>query len=149
MPTLSWFGLVLTGWFGVFGFFIVSKGITLIVAPKSMSVFGKEIPLISTVTIGFLGSLYLYGISEINLDNCPTTLTRGGSFFFLLGFLIQRSLMILAYMGISLMACNRGIFIHTFHNSSSISLCKGGSGFLTNSLSGKGGRLTCWGTRID
>ena len=47
----------------IWSFYIVSKGITLIVAPKSMSVFGKEIPLISTVTTRFPGSLYLYGIS--------------------------------------------------------------------------------------
>jgi hypothetical protein len=51
----------------------VSKGITLIAAPKSMIVFGKEIPLISTVIIGFPRSLYLYGILKMNSDYCPTT----------------------------------------------------------------------------
>jgi hypothetical protein len=56
---MVWLGL---NWF-IWSFFIVSKGITLINSPKSMSVFGKEIPLISIVTTRFPRSLYLYGIS--------------------------------------------------------------------------------------
>jgi hypothetical protein len=66
---MVWVGLNYLIWI----FCIVSKGITLISSPKSMSVFGKEMPLISIVTTGFPRSLYLYVISEINSDNCQTT----------------------------------------------------------------------------
>jgi hypothetical protein len=54
---MVWVGL---NWL-IWRFFIVSKGITLIATHKSMSVFGREMPLISTVTTRFPRSLYLYG----------------------------------------------------------------------------------------
>lgn len=114
---------------------MVLTGITFIVAPISMSVFGKEMLSIYMVTIGFSGSLYLDGISDINSDNCPTTYITGGSFLFIPRFLMQRSLTILAYIGISLIACTKGIFIQIFLNLSSKLCSKGTSGFFTSNLS--------------
>lgn len=75
---------------------MVLTGITFIVALISMSVFGKEMSSIYMVTTRFPGSLYLDGIYDINSDNCPTTYITGGSFLFIPGFLMQRSLTILA-----------------------------------------------------
>jgi hypothetical protein len=68
---------------------MASTVIAFISTPRSISVFDKEIPLISIVTIGFLGSLYLDGNSAINSDSCPTPCITGGSFIFLPGFLMQ------------------------------------------------------------
>jgi len=60
----------------------------LIAAPRSTKAFEKVCPLICTVTIGFLGSSYLTGVSfpDNISDMVPTTWTVGLFVLFLLGF---------------------------------------------------------------
>jgi hypothetical protein len=129
--------------FSMLIFFMVSSVITFIATPKSMSVFGKQKLLIDVVTTGMPGSTYFseIGFVVIKLAKCPITCIVCGSFLFLAVFLLHISLTIFAYIGISLMACNKGIFIQIFFNSSKIS----SSGkisifscFSISNLSGKG-----------
>jgi len=70
----------------------------LISAPKSTKAFGKEYPLIYTVTIGFPGSSYFTGASlpDNKLDRVLTTWTVGLVVILLFGFFIHNSLMVFA-----------------------------------------------------
>jgi hypothetical protein len=126
-----WVGLKCFSW----SICMVPTWITFIVAPRSISVFGNEMPLIYVVTIGFHGSLYLNGISYMNSDNCPTTCITRGSFLFLPGLLMQRSLTILTYIGMSLITCSNEIFTHIFLSSASRLCPKGNSSFFIRNLS--------------
>jgi hypothetical protein len=78
--------------------YIVSIGMMLIVAPKSTSTCGIDVCPILTVTVGFPGSPYLIGgvLPNISSEKSPTTCTVRGSLGFHPGFLIQRSLTVLA-----------------------------------------------------
>lgn len=72
-------------------------------------------PFIIIETTGLPGSEYLGMITfpSMILASLHKTLTIVGSFFFRPGFFKQDSLRALLYIGISLMAWKRGIFIET------------------------------------
>ena len=88
----------------------------LMVAPWSTKVLGILILLMRTITTRFLGSPYLGGIAFLSIKSTsfPITWMVGGSLSFLLGFLMHNYLTILAYIGMSLIAWNKGILTHTF-----------------------------------
>ena len=71
---------------------------TLMAAPKSTNTLGKEHPFIFIVTIGFPGSSYFTSVSLHNnkSDNVLATWIVGVTFIFLVGFLVQNSLMVFA-----------------------------------------------------
>ena len=95
------------------------------------------------MTIGFPRFSYLPILKwfEISVVACPPTCIVEGCFLFLPSFLIYKSLIVFARIGISLIACNEGIFTHRFLNYASISNSRGTIGFLRVSLSGNGGDL--------
>ena len=68
--------------------------IILMVAPRSTNALGKEHPFICTVIIGFPGSSYFTGVSLSynKSDKVPTAWIVHVMFIFLLGFLVQNSL---------------------------------------------------------
>ena len=111
------------------------------VAPKSTKAFGKEHPLICTVTIGFPGSSYFTGASlrDSESDRVPTTWTVGLVVILLFGFFIHNSLMVFAQTGISWITWRSGIFIHKFLSSPrrSKSGCSIGRGMISRSGNGR------------
>jgi hypothetical protein len=112
--------------------------ITLMVAPRSMRVFPMETSLMVMVTTGFPGFPYFYtlGFSDMYSESSPIKCTVGGSFCFLPGFLIHNSLTNLLYIGISLMACSKGIFTQIFFNSFKMSNSDQVVGFSITNLYG-------------
>jgi hypothetical protein len=68
----------------------------LIAAPKSTNKWGINACPILTVNVGFPRSPYLIGgvFPNISSDNSPTTCIVRGPLGFLLGLLIQRSLIV-------------------------------------------------------
>jgi len=78
----------------------------LMAAPKSTKALGKERPFICTVTMGFPWASYLTGVPlpSNKSDKVPMTWIVGVIFVFLTDFFSHNSLMVLAYIGMSLMA---------------------------------------------
>ena len=83
---------------------IVCLLIMLIVAPKSIKVFGISIPFICVLTIGFPGSTYFYMVIFPIMISAifPTRWILFVSLGFLLGLLKLNSFIVFARIGISL-----------------------------------------------
>jgi hypothetical protein len=111
--------------------------ITLMVAPVSMRVFPMETSLMVMVTIGFPRFPYFasFDCFDMYSESYPIKCTLGGSFFFIPDFLIHNSLTTLLYIGISLMACSKGILTQIFFNSFKMSNSGRVVGFSINNLS--------------
>ena len=120
---------------------MVSLVITLMVAPKSIKVWGMMVPLMWTSTTGLPGSKYFGQITcpNIRSDGCPMTLMVETSLFLLPGCLKHFSLTNLLYIGTSLMAWRSGIFTHNCLSSPRSSFSSGLGCVVTVSLSRKGG----------
>ena len=105
---------------GSFSCSIVCLLIMLIAAPKSINVFGISIPFICVLTIGLPGSTYFCMVIFPIIMSAifPTRWILLVSFSFLPGLLKLNSFMVFARIGISRMACSKGILIQTFFNSS-------------------------------
>lgn len=119
----------------------------LIAAPKSTEAFGKEYPLIFTVTIVFPGSSYFTGASLPNSksDKVPTTWTIGLVVILLFGFFVHNYLMVFTQMGISWIAWRSGIFIQKIFSSPkrSKSGCSIGRGMISHSRNGGEEVVSC------
>jgi len=120
---------------------IVSLIITLMVAPRSIRVWGIMVPLMWTSTIGLPGPRYFRQITcpNIRSNSCPMTLIVEASLLHLLGCLNHFSLIILLYIGTSFMAWRSGIFTHNCFNSPRSSVSSGVGCVVPDNLSGKGG----------
>ena len=105
---------------GSFSYSIVCLLIMFIAAPKSIKVFGISIPFICVLTIGLPGSTYFcMVIFPIMISAIfPTRWILLVSLGFLPGLLRLNSFIVFSSIGISLMACSKGILIQTFFNSS-------------------------------
>ena len=125
---------------------MVSLVITLMVAPRSIRVWGIMVPLMWTSTIGLPGSKYFGQITcpNMRLDSCPMTLMVEASFFRLPGCLKHFSLINLSYIGTSLMAWRSGIFTHNCLSSPRSSSSSGLGCVVAVSRSGKG--RMAWGS---
>jgi hypothetical protein len=118
-----------------------SKVVTVIkfmVSPRYMRVFPMETSLMGMVTMGFLEFPYFatLGYSDMYSKISPIKCTIGGFFCFLPAFLIHNYLTTLLYIGISLMACIKGILTQIFFNSFKMSNSGRVVGFLITNLSG-------------
>ena len=93
--------------------------------------------------MGFPGSSYFTGVFLPNnkSDRVPTTWTVAFILDFLIGFFIHNSLIVLAYIGISWIACMRGIFIKMFLSLTKRSKSGYSIGRGINNISGNGGEV--------
>src|SRR5271168_3871311 len=98
---------------GSFSCSIVCLLIMLIAAPKSIKVFGISTPLIVVLTIGLPGSTYFCIVNFPIMISAifPTRWILLVSLGFLPDLLRLNSFIVFARIGISLMACNKGILI--------------------------------------
>ena len=118
----------------------IDRGITFIEAPRSSIAFSNLFLPMMQGTQNILGSLHFSGIKGTNLPiNADTFLPMLIlSFFFSLLLCVHNSFKNFAYMGICLMASNRGMFISTFLNVSKISLSTSSIFFIGMPLWGNG-----------
>ena len=99
--------------------------IALIVSPKYNRVLGWKFTLTHIVTTRFPRSGYFGGNPNIISKIWPTTLMVWLFFFFIFGCFLQISLVILVYMGMSLISYSKGIFRQNFLNFDSKSYSTG------------------------
>ena len=99
-----------------------------------------------TITIGAPGFVYFATRywSVIHSDIFPITWIVMGSFYFFPGCLIHSYFITLLQIGISLIACNRGILTQIFFSSFIMSYSWRTTGFLVVSHFGNGGTLCSW-----